>query len=175
MVNQRQKEKKKKERERTAKARVLVRREALRKERKAEKEEQRKFEEAQEIMHGKRMPIINNPEVLAQKEAARARAVSDKLKQNLEILEALEREYEAEQAARAEMNDKLESEGYKTMREKMDALHQKALALTGKAEALAQAEEEYAAQHSSEESVGHQNIEEEIVVEPTVSTSSEEE
>lgn len=174
MVNQRQKEKKKKERERTAKARVLARREALRKERKAEKEEQRKFEEAQEIMHGKRMPIINNPEVLAQKEAARARAVSDKLKQNLEILEALEREYEAEQAARAEMNDKLESEGHKTMREKMDALHQKALAMTGKAEALAQAEKEYAAQHSSAESVGHQNIEEEIVVEPTVSTSSEE-
>jgi len=168
MATQKQKEKKKKERERIAKARVLVRREALRKERKIEKEEQRKFEESQVIMHGKTMPIIKNPAALAQREAAHARAVSDKLKKNLEILEALESEYEAEQAARAEMNDKLESEGHKTMREKMDALHQKALAMTGKAEALAQAEEEYAAQHNVNELAGHQNIEEEIVVEPTI-------
>jgi hypothetical protein len=174
MATQKQKEKKKKDHERVAKARVLVRREALRKERKAEKEEHRKFEEVQEIMHGKILPIINNPAIVAQREAVHARAVSDKLKQNLEILEALEREYEAEQFARVEMNDKLESEGHKTMREKMDALHQKALAMTGKAEALAQAEEEYAAQHSGKECVGHQNIEEEIVVEPTISISSQE-
>lgn len=174
MANQKQKDKKKKERERLVKARVLVRRETLRKERKKEKEDQQRFEEAQAIMHGKPMPIIKNPEVAAQREAVRAQAVSDRLKQNLEILEALEREYEAEQAARAEMNDKLESEGHKTMREKMDALHQKALVMTGKAQALANAQEEYAAQHSENESAGHQNIEEEIVVEQTISNSSEE-
>jgi hypothetical protein len=39
----------------------------------------------------------------------------------------------------------------------MDALHKKALEMTGKAEELAEANEEYAAQHN----------EEEIVVEPT--------
>jgi len=169
MANQKQKEKKKKNRERIAKVRVMYRREVLRKERKVEKEEQRKFEEAQTIMHGKLMPVISDPALLAQREAAHAKAVSDKLKQNLQILEALEQEYEAEQATRAAMNDKLESEGHKTMREKMDALHQKALHMTGKAEALAQAEEDYAAQHTTlEESAAHQNIEEEIVVEPII-------
>ena len=168
MVNQKQQDKKKKQRERAVKSKVLIRRTTLRKFRKEEEESQRKFEESQTIMHGKLTPIVTNPELLAQRESARSKAVQDKLHQNLEILQALEEEYEAEQAARAEMNDKLESEGHKTMREKMDALHKKALELTGKAEPLAQAEKEYAEQHNNKECAGHQNIEEEIVVEPTV-------
>jgi hypothetical protein len=155
MATQKQKEKKKKERERIAHARVVRRREALRAQRKAQLEEERKQQEAHDIVHGKPQPIIKDPAVLAQRAAAQAKAVSEKLKRNLEVLEALEKEYEAEQAARAEINTKLEAEGHKTMREKMDALHQKALAMTGKAEELAQAAEEYAAQHN-----------EEIVVEP---------
>jgi len=145
MANQKQKEKKKKEHERLAKAKVAARREVLRKERKIEKEKQRSFEETQSIVNGKIMPFVNDPSVVAQREANHARAVTDKLKRNLEILEALEVEYEAEQAARSEMNSNLESEGHQTMREKMDALHKKALEMTGKAEALAKAEEEYAA------------------------------
>lgn len=156
MATQKQKEKKKKEREKIAKERVLRRREALRKERKVRLEEERRQQEAYEIVHGKQMPIISDPVKLAEREAARAKAVHEKLKHNLELLEALEQEYEAEQAARVEMNEKLEQEGHKTMREKMDALHKKALELTGKAEALANAEAEYAAQQN-----------EEIVVEPT--------
>lgn len=162
MATQKRKEKKKKNHERVAKARVLVRRESLRKERKAIQLEQRKEEEAKIIIHGKSTPIINDPEAVAQREASRARAVSEKLKQNLGILEALEKEYEAEQAARAEMNDKLETEGHRTMREKMDALHQKALVMTGKAEALAEAEEEYAAQHKNN------SVEEEIILDNIV-------
>jgi len=150
MATQKQKEKKKKERERIAHARVVRRREALRAQRKAQYEEDLKEKEAHEIVHGKPMPIIKDPAVLAQRAAAQAKAVSDKLKKNLEILEALEKEYEVEQAARVEMNEKLESEGHKTMRDKMDALHQKALAMTGKAEALAEATAEYAAQHNEE-------------------------
>lgn len=149
MVNQKQKEKKKKERERLVRAKVLGRREAIRRDRKEEQESQRKFEESQTTMHGKLKPIVTNPELLAQLESARAKANSDKLKQNLEILEALEQEYEAEQAARSQMNEKLESEGHKTIREKMDALHDKALALTGKAEALAEAKEQYAEENST--------------------------
>ena len=158
MATQKQKEKKKKDRERESKAKVFARREKLRAERKLYEEGQRREAEAHDIVHGRQMPIINDPEVAAKREAFRAAAVVDKLKNNLEVLEALEREYEAEQAARAEVNEKLESEGHKTMREKMDALHKKALEMTGKAEALAQATEEYDAQHIEDE---------EIVVEPT--------
>lgn len=157
MATQQQKAKKKKEREKVAKERVVRRRVALRAQRKLQYEEELKEKEAHEIVHGKPMPIIKDPAVLAQRAAAQAKVISAKLKNNLEILEALEKEYEAEQAARGEMNTKLEAEGHKTMREKMDALHQKALAMTGKAEALAEATAEYAAQHN----------EEEIVVEPT--------
>lgn len=156
MATQKQKEKKKKEREKIAKERVMRRREQLRKERKLVAEEQKKDQEAHDIVHGKQMPILKDPAKVAQREAAHARVISEKLKKNLEILEALEKEYEAEQATRAEMNTKLEDEGHKTMREKMDALHKKALAMTGKAEELAQATAEYAAQQN----------EEEIVVEP---------
>lgn len=145
MANQKQKEKKKKEHERLAKAKVFARRETLRKERKIEKEKQRVFEESQAIVNGRITPFVNDPSVVAQREANRARVVTEKLKRNLEILEALEVEYEAEQATRSEMNSKLESEGHQTMREKMDALHKKALEMTGKAESLAQAEEDYAA------------------------------
>ena len=163
MATQKQKEKKKKDREKLAKSKVLLRREALRKERKLAADEQVKERVAHEIVHGKPMPIIKNPAALAQREAMKTRTVSDKLKKNLEILEALEREYEAEQAARTEINTKLESEGHKTMREKMDALHKKALVLTGKAEALAEATEEYVAHHN----------EEEIVVEPIETTTSQ--
>ena len=157
MATQKQKEKKKKEREKVAKERVMRRREQLRKDRKIVAEEKRKEQEAHDIVHGRPQPILKDPAAIAQREAAQARIVSEKLKKNLEILEALEREYDAEQATRAEMNTKLESEGHTTMREKMDALHKKALAMTGKAEELAQATAEYAAQHN----------EEEIVVEPT--------
>lgn len=158
MVNQKQQNKKKKQREKLVKAKVLVRRTTLRKLRKEEEQSQRNFDESQTIMHGKLVPIVTNSELLAQRESARSKAVQDKLQHNLEILQALEEEYESEQVARSDMNDKLESEGYKTMREKMDALHKKALELTGKAEPLAQAEKEFAEQ---------QNVEE-VVVEPTI-------
>lgn len=160
MASQKQKEKKKKERERIAHQRVLRRREALRAQRKLQYEEELKHQEAHDIVNGKPQPILKDPAAIARRAAAQAKAVSDKLKKNLEVLEALEKEYEAEQAARAEMNTKLEAEGHKTMREKMDALHQKALAMTGKAEELAQATAEYAEQHN----------EEEFVVEPTKSS-----
>lgn len=151
MVNQKQKEKKKKAHERIGKAKVLSRRESLRKYRKAAEDQQIKEKEAQNIMHGRSEPFIKDPAKQEQREAARSKAISEKLEQNLKILEALEVEYEAEQAARAEMNEKLESEGHKTMREKMDALHKKALEVTGKAEPLAAAEKEYAVQQKISE------------------------
>lgn len=146
--NQKKQEKKKKDRERLVKQKILKKRTALRVERKSEREQIQAERDAHDIVHGKMMPIINNPQLLAEKEAQRAREISEKLQKNLEILKALEEEYEQEQSVRDEVNSKLESEGHSTMREKLDALHEKALQLTNKAEELAKAKEEYALQQN---------------------------
>lgn len=149
--NQKKIAKKRKEREKIAKERVNARRKAALKERKRIEQEQAIEKQAHEIAYGKVMPFIKDPHLKAQKEASHARNIAERLKKNFEILEALEEQYEAEQAARSEVNNKLESEGHKSMREKMDALHKKALEMTGKAEEFAKANEEYAAQHTIEE------------------------
>jgi len=146
MATKKQKEKKKKDRERLAHARVVKRREILRSQRKLAEEEERKRQEIEYMSHGKPQPIIVDKEKAAEREAMKARAASDQLKKNLDILEALEQEYEKEQQVRNEVNQKLESEGYMSIKQKMDALHQKALEMTGKAESLAEAQEEYVAQ-----------------------------
>lgn len=151
MATKKQKEKKKKDRERLAHARVVQRRDVLRAQRKLSEEEERKRQEIEYMTHGKPQPIIVDEEKAAEREAAKARAVTDQLKKNLEILEALEQEYEQEQQVRVEVNEKLESEGYMSIKQKMDALHQKALEMTGKAELLAEAQEEYVAQQKEEE------------------------
>lgn len=153
MATKRQKEKKKKERERVAHARVVKRREQLRAERKQAEAEERQRQEVEYMAHGKPQPFIRDEEKAAEREAAKARAVAEQLRKNLEILEALEKEYEQEQQVRVEVNQKLESEGYMSIKEKMDALHQKALEMTGKAEALAEAQAEYDAQQNDEEIV----------------------
>ena len=57
----------------------------------------------------------------------------------MEILRNLEQEYEREQASRKEINDRLESEGYMTMKDKMDALHEKALKMQRVADDLEEA------------------------------------
>lgn len=46
-----------------------------------------------------------------------------RLNHNLEILKALEEEYDKEMAARQERNSDLEESGYSSLKEKMDALH----------------------------------------------------
>ena len=120
MVNQKLKDKKKKLREK----------------------EQLKELEVQEIMHGKPKPF-RRPKEIAPEEAEKRARVTSQLERNLKLLEALEKEYEEEQAAREQINEDLESQGHKTMKEKMDALHQKALEITGKAGPLAEATAEY--------------------------------
>ena len=134
MSKQQQKEQKKKNRERAARQKILQRREELRKMRKETAEKDKAEKEAHEVVHGKLMPHINNP---GQREADKAKAVSEKLKRNLEILQALEDEYEEEQSKRAQVNANLEAEGYLTMREKMDALHKKAMEMSNKADVMA--------------------------------------
>lgn len=145
MSKQQQKEQKKKNRERAAKQKVLQRREELRKTRKEAREQELAEKEAHEVVHGKMMPHVNVP---GEREAAKAAIVAEKLKKNLEILQALEDEYEEEQKKRGEMNAHLEAEGHKTMREKMDALHKKALEMSNKADVLADNAEAIAADNT---------------------------
>ena len=134
MSQQKQKEQKKKNRERVAKQKVLQRREELRKTRKEARALEKAEREAHDVMHGKTMPHINSP---GEREAEKAKIVAEKLKKNLEILQALEDEYEAEQQNRIYLNESLEAEGHVTMREKMDALHKKALEMSNKADIIA--------------------------------------
>lgn len=46
-----------------------------------------------------------------------------KILHNIEILKALEDEYEKEQDGRKAINDQLEAEGFTTLQDKLDALH----------------------------------------------------
>jgi hypothetical protein len=119
---------KRKQREKEVRKKVLARREELRVERKELEKERQREREMWLLEHGKPQPAVSgNPEIAAKKLADRAQNAAEKLQHNLEILKALEAEYEKEQASRTELNEKLEAEGYKTMKEKMAAMHEKAL------------------------------------------------
>lgn len=148
--NQKKQQQKKKDREKLVKVKVAKRRSLIREQRKADYSQYLSEKEAHEIVHGKPEPIINNPQLLAEREAKKSRQISDQLNKNLEILKALEAEHEAEQARRENMNETLESEGHKTMKEKLDALHEKALQLTNKAEEMAKAKEDFYIQQNKE-------------------------
>lgn len=128
MSSKKLKEKKKQDRKKKVEQKVFGRREALRKERKALTLQQRQEEEAQKLVHGRIKPIVNNYSELQDKES-KDKLVVEQLEKNLKLLEALEQDYDREQAARQNVNDVLESEGHLTMAEKMEALHQKALEL----------------------------------------------
>lgn len=123
MATQKQKEKKKKEREKIAKQRVLRRREEIRKFRK-EEEVKAKLERD---MSPRLMPILKNTLLRELREEAKKEHLNEQIEKNMKILEALEQEYDAEQALRKEVNSDLESEGHMTFKDKLDALHKKAL------------------------------------------------
>jgi hypothetical protein len=129
MSSKKQKEKKKKEREKTVRTKILKQRANLRAERKLKKQEDLMDRLSEPILK----PIVNDLEAIEEKEQ-KAVNIREQLEKNLKILEALEQEYDQEQQRRVELNQKLESEGHKSIREKLDALHQKALEVTGKTE-----------------------------------------
>lgn len=111
-------------------------------------EEKQKETLAEENAFGKMKPFIKNDasalnEVISQIKENKEEEVKAKLEHNLKILEALEEEYDKENEARKELNQKLENEGYKTIKEKMDALHKKALELEGVAQDMEQAQKEF--------------------------------
>lgn len=148
MPKQKLKDKKKKERAKKVQAKLQRRRDYMTQERLKREEEMVRERTAYELEHGRPMPIITDPAKLAIVQARKQQAINDKLKKNLEILEALEAAYDEEHARRAEVHERLESEGHMSIKDKMAALHQKALEMQGLANKLTEAQEEYAAQQA---------------------------
>ena len=123
MDTQKQKEKKKKKREKIAKQRVLFKREEIRKFRKEEEIKQK----LEKDLSPRQIPFVNDPLVRESQEKARVDRTKEQIEHNMKLLEALEQEYDAEQALRNEVNSDLESEGHMTMKDKLDALQKKAI------------------------------------------------
>lgn len=150
MSTKKQKERKKKNREKIARFRVLKRRENLRKERKQALQDHIKQKIAEDEIYGKLQPYSKlksnlNP-VSDLTEEEKQKKINDtqaKIEHNLKILEALEQEYDQEQEQKKKINEDLEKEGFLTIKEKMDALHDKALELEGKKEEYDNAQKEY--------------------------------
>lgn len=116
---------KKKKREKIAKERVLRRREQIRAVR---KEDERKARLERELSP-KQIPIVNDPAAREMREKSRADAAKAQIEKNLELLKSLEEEYDKEHALREQVNKDLENEGHMSMKDKLDALHKKALAI----------------------------------------------
>lgn len=117
---------KRKLREKAVRQKVLARRDEIRAERKAMREEVIKDLEMQQLEHGKVQQLLpGNPEAAERKLVEREQKVVSKLKKNLEILKELEAEYDREQSSRKTVNEQLEAEGFKTIKDKMDALQKK--------------------------------------------------
>jgi hypothetical protein len=131
---------KRKERQESVRKKLAEQRTEIRKERKLVEEERNREREMWKLEYGKTPPALpGNPELAAIKQAERDRKISEKLNHNLEILRSLEQEYEREQSSRKNINDNLEAEGYMTMKDKMDALHEKALKMKRVADDLEEA------------------------------------
>ena len=131
---------KRKQRQESVRKKLAEQRDEIRKERKLVEVERNREREMWKLEHGTTPPALpGNPELAAIRQAERDKRISEKLNHNLEILRNLEQEYEREQASRKEINDRLESEGYMTMKDKMDALHEKALKMQRVADDLEEA------------------------------------
>lgn len=121
---------KKKKREKIAKERVLRRREEMRAIRKEDAAKARLEDE----LSPKQMPIVNDPLACEMREKDSSNSVKAQIEKNLELLKALEEEYDKEQALRQQVNEDLESEGHMNMKDKLDALHKKALSMQAQKE-----------------------------------------
>ena len=124
-MNQNKKNQKKKDREKKVRNKVLRRRETLRRERKEEKLKELALEKEYELVNGKPDPIITDPAKLIERNKKKVESAKKQLEHNMKILEALEGQYLEETQMKSQLNKELESEGHSTMKEKLQALHEK--------------------------------------------------
>lgn len=120
---------KKKEREKKVKVKLAARREAIRKFAKEKADEEARMEAEYRLRNGlpeKPEPILNDPAAIARREERKKEKVKERLQKNLDILEALEREYDEDHAGRENLQDNLEAEGHVSVKDKLAAMLAKA-------------------------------------------------
>jgi hypothetical protein len=122
MATKRQKEKKKKDREAKAKSRVLSRRNKMR----MDLRDQERSRKLDAKFRDKLKPFVKDPEKKAAIEASEQEKIKDRLERNMQILKALEEEYESEINRKKEINSELESLGHETLSDKLGALEKDA-------------------------------------------------
>lgn len=127
MATRKQKEKKKKDREAKAKARVLSRRQKIRESMREDSKARKLNEKFRERIR----PFVKDESKRAAIEVSEEAKVRERLEKNMQILKALEDEYEAEQNRKKEFNSELESMGHETLKEKLNALEGSARAEHG--------------------------------------------
>ncbi len=110
--------KKRKEREKKSKAKILLRREAIRKDR---KEESKKYM-LEKLVQPKQNPIINIKKKDESMEDRDAK-IKEQLLKNQQILKALEEEFLKERQNRDDLNGDLESKGHGNLQDKLAAMH----------------------------------------------------
>lgn len=121
MASDAKKARKKKQREVESHMKVLRRREAIRK-LAAEKSEKEKQAKLARLLEDGPMKPIKNPETVEKDKALM-------VKRNARMLKALEEKWLAEQKKRADLNEQLEKEGFKTIEEKLEHLKQMSLSI----------------------------------------------
>jgi hypothetical protein len=122
MATRKQLEKKKKAREQKGRARVAAQRHKMQILKKGERRQamlDKKFRE-------KIVPFIKDPEKRKAMEEVEAKKSRQKIEKNLEILKALEDEYLKEKEMKKTLNETLEAEGHVTLKDKINALEDKA-------------------------------------------------
>jgi hypothetical protein len=121
MANKKLKERKKKNREKKAKETVLVKRKAWRDRKKQDKKlallEKKTRDRLEPYMHPDKRAIFTSE---------RDKQIRDKLEHNMEILKALEEQYNKDQQERKERNEQLQAEGCETLQDKINYMGQKA-------------------------------------------------
>ena len=122
MTTKRQQERKKKAREAKAKARVESRRHKL----SIATKEHRKGEKLNRKFREKIAPHIKDPEKKKRMEELENQKSLQRLEKNMQILKALEEEYEQNREQKKIINEQLESEGHLTLKDKVQALEAKA-------------------------------------------------
>ena len=110
--------KKRKEREKKSKVKILLRREAIRKDR---KEESKKYM-LEKLVQPKQNPIINMKKRGESMEDRDAK-IKEQLLKNQQILKALEEEFSKERQSRDDLNGDLESKGHGNLQDKIAAMH----------------------------------------------------
>lgn len=125
MTNQNKLSQKRKARSKVAKAKVLARREKVRKERKMIDLEKEIEIRTEELAYGKSSPIVERPNSILNMNRVKEnkdKTAMDKLENNMRILEALEQEYMQEQESRLALNSSLEDKGCVSISDKMKVL-----------------------------------------------------